>query len=438
MSDPVTQAEIEDVLSSIRRLVSEDGRSLPRPAAAVQEVPKPVSRLVLTPALRVSEQPSETAGAAVPASSGGDSNAAVFAGSEQRDREAGQGDGLDPQGWDVQSHAPQEAESARPEAGSDISQGIAFELGDRGKNVAFRHKDSVDDPAPEPAPVPVSAPAAYDSHDALADAVAASPESALTSEATPDHREADDWEAEREAPGEAPTREAAPWRQPGATLYEAATPAEQQAIPAVGDAVAEASGDDAQIDEIRLEDMGTDAAFDSDSSSSQRVSAVVQKIAELEAKVARSQDQWEPDGASSDPYAGTNIETLTTIETLEWQDHIEDAPEPAQSPRLDSGLDAGATQAGSEAEAMRMDSGAETDIADAAQLAQDAVAEEALDALQGLTGDESYLDEDSLRELVADIVRSELQGALGERITRNVRKLVRREIHRALTAQDLL
>ena len=39
--------------------------------------------------------------------------------------------------------------------------------------------------------------------------------------------------------------------------------------------------------------------------------------------------------------------------------------------------------------------------------------------------------------LVADIVREELQGALGERITRNVRKLVRREIHRALTAQEL-
>ena len=47
------------------------------------------------------------------------------------------------------------------------------------------------------------------------------------------------------------------------------------------------------------------------------------------------------------------------------------------------------------------------------------------------------MDEESLRELVADIVRQELQGALGERITRNVRKLVRREIHRALTAQEL-
>lgn len=51
--------------------------------------------------------------------------------------------------------------------------------------------------------------------------------------------------------------------------------------------------------------------------------------------------------------------------------------------------------------------------------------------------DETLLDEDSLRELVAEIVRQELQGALGERITRNVRKLVRREIHRALTSHEL-
>jgi hypothetical protein len=49
----------------------------------------------------------------------------------------------------------------------------------------------------------------------------------------------------------------------------------------------------------------------------------------------------------------------------------------------------------------------------------------------------TMIDEAALRELVADIVREELQGALGERITRNVRKLVRREIHRALSIQDL-
>lgn len=51
--------------------------------------------------------------------------------------------------------------------------------------------------------------------------------------------------------------------------------------------------------------------------------------------------------------------------------------------------------------------------------------------------EDQLLDEAALRDLVGDIVRAELQGALGERITRNVRKLVRREIHRALTAQEL-
>ncbi|WP_375687255.1 hypothetical protein [Pseudooceanicola sp. LIPI14-2-Ac024] len=53
-------------------------------------------------------------------------------------------------------------------------------------------------------------------------------------------------------------------------------------------------------------------------------------------------------------------------------------------------------------------------------------------------GDAPLLDEEMLRDMVAEIVRQELQGALGERITRNVRKLVRREIQRALTAHDLL
>ena len=51
-------------------------------------------------------------------------------------------------------------------------------------------------------------------------------------------------------------------------------------------------------------------------------------------------------------------------------------------------------------------------------------------------GDESEMDEESLREIVRDIIREELAGALGERITRNVRKLVRVEINRALTARE--
>ncbi|MEP5758716.1 MAG: hypothetical protein ABJ327_05260 [Litoreibacter sp.] len=50
--------------------------------------------------------------------------------------------------------------------------------------------------------------------------------------------------------------------------------------------------------------------------------------------------------------------------------------------------------------------------------------------------DETALDEDALRDMITDIVRDELSGVLGERITRNVRKLVRREIQRALIARE--
>ena len=54
---------------------------------------------------------------------------------------------------------------------------------------------------------------------------------------------------------------------------------------------------------------------------------------------------------------------------------------------------------------------------------------------QAAAGSEATYDEELLRDLVRDLIREELQGSLGERITRNVRKLVRAEIARALAAQ---
>lgn len=46
------------------------------------------------------------------------------------------------------------------------------------------------------------------------------------------------------------------------------------------------------------------------------------------------------------------------------------------------------------------------------------------------------LDEAALREIVSEVVRAELRGAAGERITRTLRHLVRREIQRALAERD--
>ena len=61
------------------------------------------------------------------------------------------------------------------------------------------------------------------------------------------------------------------------------------------------------------------------------------------------------------------------------------------------------------------------------------------DGLAGPSGsaDPPSIDEMLLRDLIRDVLREELQGELGERITRNVRKLVRAELARALTARDL-
>ena len=50
--------------------------------------------------------------------------------------------------------------------------------------------------------------------------------------------------------------------------------------------------------------------------------------------------------------------------------------------------------------------------------------------------EDGLIDEAVLRDMVAQLVREELRGSLGERITQNVRKLVRREIQRALLGQD--
>ena len=382
MSDPVTQAEIEDVLSSIRRLVSEDGRSGPRPvtgpavgsqqdnlsASAPQAPAKPTSRLVLTPALRVAE----------------DTCDAAEAGSDQ------------PEAVDVSSEAEVEA-SWGMEAAYDL-QGVSHldlevepEL-DPGEVIAFRSNDTVE-------------------VDGDADLAADQYSATEQSEAEP----------AQAAEGTEPA-DAAPWRDPEATLFGSvdsppmdAAEAEMQLSPQISETVAEQgqNADDARLDldEAEVAEPETDEL-----DGSQRVSAVVQKIAELEAKVARSTGQWEPDGASSDPYAGTNIETL------EWQDHTEEVGAEAEveadpAPQTEDETDAGF---------------------DAAALAEEAVTRATMDALGDDAAEESYLDEESLRELVADIVRSELQGALGERITRNVRKLVRREIQRALAAQDLI
>lgn len=135
---------------------------------------------------------------------------------------------------------------------------------------------------------------------------------------------------------------------------------------------------------------------DASDSETRKLDQLTAKIAALETAIAETADQWEPDGSSEDVYAGTDATGMA------WQESVE--------------LDA-----------------------TGAPLASDSASASAGGPTTGSDGfaEDHVLDEDTLREIVAEVVRAELQGALGERITRNMRKLVRREIHRALAAQEL-
>ncbi|MGD9861768.1 MAG: hypothetical protein AB7S99_01020 [Pseudodonghicola sp.] len=341
MSKPVTNAQIEDVLSSIRRLVSEEIRTDPRvlpQGGAGEAAPKALAetagRLVLTPSLRVDEEveaPAEAA--AVPA-------AADWAGADWSDDDAWAAP-EGPQGDIVEAFVAEEQTAELALAGSDEE---------------------------------LLAEGGFDDYDTALD------EGAVQG----DYDGEDDTGAQADDRAEEGDLAAALRRVAALSAVAPAAEPEPELEIEPESAVAEA---------VAEEDEPPYFERPFQSSRSESLSA---KIEALEAAIGRTRDQWEPDGDSDDAYAGTRIETIA------WRDHDGAAKRPA-----------------AEVEA-----------------AAEATAETAADSPL-MVEEDAVMDEDSLRELVAEIVRQELQGALGERITRNVRKLVRREIHRALAAQDL-
>ncbi len=337
MSDPVTSVEIEDVLSSIRRLVSNDGRALKPEAEATKPSPEP-DRLVLTPSLRVDE--------------------------------------------------------AARNAAADTSGSV-----DASAPLDLTESDRVIDPAPEPGLSHGDQMLANSGEDADP-----SDEIRTSGQGDADWDEADlnDPAQDDIAGGDLTSRDA------------------DQITPEAGPLK---SGDE-PID---------------------RTDALKMRVAELEEVVARQSDQWEPDSPDTGDNSGG------TVSPLPWEDYAPgDDDAEAQSGPIDDAAqaieDAIAKAANRPTAASGDDAGDEDDdvphnfaAPESGSKESDTMAAGAArgDTADFLAGSDEFLDEDALRDLVADIVRQELQGALGERITRNVRKLVRREIHRALASQEL-
>jgi len=329
MSEPMSSGDIEDVLSSIRRLVSEDLRPMQRtaaPAAAAVDADK----LILTPALRIVPGPGKPDDApARPTGSSPESGLATAS-----------VDGPDatfaPEIQDIQ---PEQEPST--EAGEWLPEQEAAWSEDTAPEDAF-----ADDRTPENA-VPKAA-----------DATLASRYEGETKSA--EHDDGDTTESGADAPHLS------------------------DILSTIGNAVNEASQEwEAETGDAGFDEMGWSAP------------------------------EW--------------VEEAELVDPSEAQ-HTTDHPR-ASAP---SSTIRNERSRNDQAEA---DAVAEI-LAASARKSQSPESSEPEPEADMFAEDEGYFDETVLRDLVRDLIREELSGTLGERITRNVRKLVRAEINRALTARD--
>ena len=414
MTDPVTNVEIEDVLSSIRRLVSENARSKRAIGGGEPKAPED-AEAVDSPA---SDAVAETV---------------------------------------IEAVEPLEAQSVAPEADAEAEQMLVL-------TPALRVAEAVD---PDEDVADETGAAGSDELKSLIEEVTeqAAVEAAIRDVA--DEAAADEAEAE---PGSVEAAGAEP--APGETLSDAFSEDDDLA-PSLSFLHSDHDGRKAEM--ATLED----------------------RIAGLEAAVAEREDDWEPDGISENDNAGEPVESLSwedsDIAEAGWERAGAETDEDVEDAELVEALEADTDVQEAQAEEGYADIGFGTDdeaevepeLEDLAaalepepvdelstlveDLAADAEAEadpelmarssevaEDLDedsdedlgrnldedpadepAAALFREEDAVIDEATLRDLVAEIVRQELQGTLGERITRNVRKLVRREIHRAITARDL-
>ena len=168
-----------------------------------------------------------------------------------------------------------------------------------------------------------------------------------------------------------------------------------------------------------------DASADSDASAAETPEMDLEaRIAELETAIDDTFEEWEPDGSEEDAQAPDPA-------ILNHGGVFDSGPEPTPDSSPESVPEAEIFQP---EDAFVDDSEwDEPEILEAEHIPD----EDDLNITGGLDDGEAFLDEDSLREMVSQLVREELQGHVGERITRNVRRLVRREIKRALSIRDL-
>lgn len=388
MSDPVKNFEIEDVLSSIRRLVSEGERQRPQaqssaapdaardvpeeaagmsdlaaPAASAHEGPdqQPPGRFVLTPALRVVEASDMAPGGAV------DGN-----------MQAARPDATD-------SNA---ADTVPPQGAADVMGEAPFATpDDKGEAMA---------PIAADADIGANTPASA-GRLSLLDTIAEL-EAAVT-------YQSDEWEPDGSE--EVPVVD---W---------ASTRADPNAFLRNLSGLRTVGGDGTRQRPVpeasRTTDLPVEASDDTPAPTFRHMQHDDILWAAQVLGGAPAPQTADPDTAVAAAQAGSTADT---------------APETTPYAGPYAGPDTGSVQA---EDRTATDGGLAEDLARAPEPVFDRAADGVMADDADMT---ALIDEEMLRQLVIEVVRQELQGTLGERITRNVRKLVRREIYRVLSSQE--
>lgn len=151
-------------------------------------------------------------------------------------------------------------------------------------------------------------------------------------------------------------------------------------------------------------------------------------IAELEAAVTSQPDEWEPDGSEVVPTTGLADAFAAMEDAAEVEDAEVVTPDPVVT--LHPARASEPTFRHTPVE------DADTDYGDELRESEDdgmPIPDDLDETLAAYIAGGSKMEREEIRQMVVEVVRQELQGDLGERITRNVRKLVRKEIHRAMS-----
>ncbi len=383
MPDPLTSADVEDVLGSIRRLVSEE-------AAAKAKKGGEADKLVLTPAHRVGEPEAPGDGPLRLGEPVGGPAATTDLAEELADLEARMSERAERWREDDHLSPPEDIEALEEEAAL----------------AGIRKSDEPAADLAEPEIEPEGAVAEAAEPGSTQEDPAAGAVEGDTQEREAEAGESDPVEEEAAAEPEA--------LEPAVEEPDAEAPAPEAEIAEAEEPDAEAPEHEAEIAETEAVEVASEAeasdATDEGSAAEEEEFAIAEEDSVaadeeafgLEAEELAAEDDdasdydaWEPAGEEGQPgFRGPGAAGAEAV--------LEEPPIEAALVRL--------------ATAPSLPEAAEN---------------------VGKPDLESLLDEAELRALVAEVLREELKGPLGERITRNVRKLVRREIAQALSSMDI-